>query len=441
MAHWGVCMSLMAAGPEFQKERVESMKSMKELALHPAFPEHERAYADALAVLLMDGPEEARKAWKTLYETWPRDPYAPLFYAMLLRDGFDDRGKPGEGQEEAVRIVDEVLKKRPGSQAALFMRALLDEVAPVIPPETVETARRAVAANPQSSSAHHLLGHFLFRTGDYRGASAAFKKSEDLCVNWEKSEKVPRALNDAYFRSAIYRAVSEFCAGRYKEADRIASAVASVPLDKEYPLAPGTLLQIWEARNLPVRLMLANPDLPRQEYVLKASPAPLPKGFPDLSNGMMAMLTQYMGAKYSLQQGAVSAVSARFDKLSGIIRLLMDGAATAEAANEPFLLGPLPAARQRVRYGNPRHDVSGIRQHLAFQRHPGPALRFPSPAPGAAVSGGMDSGSRLPESRQEQGKPGNVRAGSETLPQPRRSAGNHEKGPRRGQIILFNKTH
>lgn len=143
MAHWGVCMSLMAAGPEFQKERVESMKSMKELALHPAFPEHERAYADALAVLLMDGPEEARKAWKTLYETWPRDPYAPLFYAMLLRDGFDDRGKPGEGQEEAVRIVDEVLKKRPGSQAALFMRALLDEVAPVIPPETVETARRA----------------------------------------------------------------------------------------------------------------------------------------------------------------------------------------------------------------------------------------------------------------------------------------------------------
>ena len=147
-------------------------------------------------------------------------------------------------------------------------------------PEAVETARRAVAANPQSSSAHHLLGHFLFGRGDYRGASAAFKKSEDLCIDWEKSEKVPRALNDAYFRSAIYRAVSRFCAGRYKEADRIASAVASVPLDKEYPLAPGTLLQIWEARNLPVRLMLANPDLPRQEYVLKASPAPLPKGLP-----------------------------------------------------------------------------------------------------------------------------------------------------------------
>lgn len=42
--------------------------------------------------------------------------------------------------------------------------------------------------------------------------------------------------------------------------------------------------------------MLANPDLPRQEYVLKTSPAPSPRSFPDLSNGMMAMLTQYMGA-------------------------------------------------------------------------------------------------------------------------------------------------
>ena len=296
-----------------------------------------------------------------------------------------------------------------------------------------------MAANPQSSSAHHLLGHFLFRTGDYRGASAAFKKSEDLCVNWEKSEKVPRALNDAYFRSAIYRAVSEFCAGRYKEADRIASAVASVPLDKEYPLAPGTLLQIWEARNLPVRLMLANPDLPRQEYVLKASPAPLPKGFPDLSNGMMAMLTQYMGAKYSLQQGAVSAVSARFDKLSGIIRLLMDGAATARQQMSLsywvrcLQLGNAYAMEIRAMMFPESANIwlsNAIRDQ-----------RFASPAPGAAVSGGMDSGSRLPESRQEQGKPGNVRAGSETLPQPRRSAGNHEKGPRRGQIILFNKTH
>ena len=210
MAHWGRCMSLMGAGPAFQEQRVHSMKRMKELALRPDCPEQERAYADALAVLLMDGPVKAQEAWETICSTWKRDPYAPLFYAMLLRDGFDGQGNPGEGQKEAVRVVEAVLKERPGSQAALFMRALLEEVAPSISPETVEIARRAVAANPFSASAHHLLGHCLFRTGDYEGASAAFKESENLCLAWEKAENVPPALDDAYFRSILYRAVSEF---------------------------------------------------------------------------------------------------------------------------------------------------------------------------------------------------------------------------------------
>ena len=305
------------------------MKRMKELALRPDCPEQERAYADALAVLLMDGPVKAQEAWKTICSTWKRDPYAPLFYAMLLRDGFDGQGNPGEGQKEAVRVVEAVLKERPGSQAALFMRALLEEVAPSISPEIVETARRAVAANPFSASAHHLLGHCLFRTGDYEGASAAFKESENLCLAWEKAENVPPALDDAYFRSILYRAVSEFCAGRYKRAEAIASRAASVPLDKKHPLAPGTLLQLWEARTLPARLMLARPVIPRQALVLKAFPGPLPKGFPDLSNGMTAVATQYMGACYAARQGRTDAVASAFDKMSGILRLLMDGADAA----------------------------------------------------------------------------------------------------------------
>jgi len=329
MAHWGRCMSLMGAGPDFQEQRVHSMKRMKELALRPDCPEQERAYADALAMLLMDGPVKAQEAWETICSTWKRDPYAPLFYAMLLRDGFDGQGNPGEGQKEAVRVVEAVLKERPGSLAALFMRALLEEVAPSISPETVETARRAVSANPFSASAHHLLGHCLFRTGDYEGASAAFQESENLCLAWEKAENVPPALDDAYFRSILYHAVSEFCAGHYKKAEAIASRAASVPLDKKHPLAPGTLLQLWEARTLPARLMLARPVIPRQALVLKAFPGPLPKGFPDLSNGMTAVATQYMGACYAARQGRTDAVASTFDKMSGILRLLMDGADAA----------------------------------------------------------------------------------------------------------------
>lgn len=329
MAHWGICMSLIGAGPEFQQERVQSMKRLKELALQPGCPEHERAYADALILLLMKGLKESLGSWKTLYETWRRDPYAPLFYAMLVRDGYDASGKPEEGQTEALRVVQEVLAVRPDSYAALFMRVLLEETAPVIAPETVTFARKAVEVNPQAASARHLLGHMLFRTGDYQAASAAFKESEALNQAWQKERKVPLAWNDGYVRSLIYRAAAEFCAGRYKEAEAVARKAAALPLDKEHPLAAGTLLQIWEARNLPVRLMLSRPELPKLELLLKESPGPLPKGFPDLSNGMMAMSSQYMGAMYAARDGKTAAVASRFNKLSSVLQLMVDGASVA----------------------------------------------------------------------------------------------------------------
>lgn len=44
---------------------------------------------------------------------------------------------------------------------------------------------------------------------------------------------------------------------------------------------------------------------------------------------MAAVVTQYMGACYSARQGRPGAVASAFDKLSGVLRLLMDGADAA----------------------------------------------------------------------------------------------------------------
>lgn len=114
-------------------------------------------------MLLMDGPEETRKAWALCTKT-PAWPLRPLF-TPCSTGRHDDRGKPGEGQEEAVRIAGRrSAALHPRLQAALFMRALLDEVAPVSPGNGGNRPQ-GLAANPQSSSAHHLLGHFLFGRG------------------------------------------------------------------------------------------------------------------------------------------------------------------------------------------------------------------------------------------------------------------------------------
>lgn len=257
MAHWGRCMSLMGAGPAFQDQRVHSMKRMKELALRPDCPEQERAYADALAVLLMNGPVKAQEAWKNICSTWKRDPYAPLFYAMLLRDGFDGQGNPGEGQKEAVRVVNAVLKERPGSQAALFMRALLEEVAPVISPETVETARKAVAANPFSASAHHLLAIACSARGTMKGHAPPSRTLKTCAWPGKRRKTFPPRWMTPGSAPSFTGPFPNSAPDITGQANAVAARAASVPLDKKHPLAPGTLLQIWEARTLPARLMLA----------------------------------------------------------------------------------------------------------------------------------------------------------------------------------------
>lgn len=48
-----------------------------------------------------------------------------------------------------------------------------------------------------------------------------------------------------------------------------------------------------------------------------------------MSNGMTAVASQYMGARYAARQGRTDAVASAFDKMSGILRSLMDGADVA----------------------------------------------------------------------------------------------------------------
>ncbi len=226
MAHWGLCMSLMGAGPEFEELSKQSYTRIKELAGREDCVAHERAYANTLALLLVEGPAKARDAWKVISESHKQDTYAALFYALMARDGYDAEGNPQAGQADAIKVVDELLKKNPHHHAALFMRALLEESAPQVSAIAVDAARKAVASNPESFSARHLMGHMQFRTGNYSGAALSFEKACRQSEAWEKSVGAPRAFNDAWFRSAIYRATAEFCHGNYEKARQLAEAVA-----------------------------------------------------------------------------------------------------------------------------------------------------------------------------------------------------------------------
>ncbi len=335
MAHWGLCMSLLGAGPEFWQQRAQSLKILKELAGRDNCVGHEREYANVLALMLTKGMAEARQACKVMTETRKQDGYATLLYAMMTRDGYEADGKAKAGQQLAIDTVDQLLKKNPQHHAALFMRALLEETAPVVSSAAVDAARKAVATNPDSIAARQLLGHIQFRTGNYSGAAYSFEKAAQLSEQWEKLNSVPRALNESWFRAGVYRAVAEFCHGNYDKAEKLAKELNKVPLDKAHPLAPGTIMQLWEVRWLPVRLMLARPVLPKHEDVLMACPGPQPKEFPDMSNGMKAVVSLYMSAKYAQRQGKPELITEAYDKLSAVVRMMVEG--QEEAAKQMSL--------------------------------------------------------------------------------------------------------
>ncbi len=329
MGHWGVCMSLLGAGPEFRSQRTESLNKLKKLTAKESCVGHEREYANVLALMLTKGMPEAREACKEMMENRKQDGYATLLFAMMTRDGYDAEGNPKAGQKLALDTLDSYLKKNPEHHAAHFMRALLEETAPVLSTTAVNAARKAVSTNPESISARQLLGHVQFRTGNYSGAASSFEKAAQLSEQWEKLNSVPRALNESWFRAGVYRAVAEFCHGNYDKAEKLAEQLNKVPLDKAHPTAPGTIMQLWEVRWLPVRLMLARPELPKHVDVLKACPGPQPKEYPDMSNGMKAVVSLYMTAKYAEKQGKHELIAEAFDKLSGVVHMLVDGQESA----------------------------------------------------------------------------------------------------------------
>jgi hypothetical protein len=44
------------------------------------------------------------KLWRKLVEGHPKDSQARIFLAEVVKDGFDDKGEPRAGEEEALTI-------------------------------------------------------------------------------------------------------------------------------------------------------------------------------------------------------------------------------------------------------------------------------------------------------------------------------------------------
>ena len=259
MAWWGVSLTL---GPNYnlpvdpEREKAGYDAAQRAVALKPNASESERAYIDAVAVRYSNDPRADlhqldvtyKDAMSKLAARYPDDLDAVTLYAesaMNLNPWhlWTADGKPAEGTEEIVRVLESVLKHDPNHLGANHYYIHAVEASPH-PERALPSAARLEKLAPAEGHLAHMPAHIYARVGDHfasahcnRAAIAADKKF----LGETQEQGVYRMLY--YSHNLHFLAYASCMNGNFAEAkDAAAKLVANVaPGVKAMPMLEGFL--------------------------------------------------------------------------------------------------------------------------------------------------------------------------------------------------------
>src|SRR5262252_4885700 len=186
MAFWGVALALgpcinLDVDPPHEQAAYEAVQ--KALLLAPAATEKERAYIQALAKRYSSDPKadlrkldaEYASAMRDLSKHYPDDLDAATLYAESLMDLHPWKlwsldGRPTEGTEEIVAVLESVLKRDPNHLGANHYYIHATEASPH-PEWALPSARRLETLAPAAGHLVHMPTHTYWRVGDYSAAA------------------------------------------------------------------------------------------------------------------------------------------------------------------------------------------------------------------------------------------------------------------------------
>jgi tetratricopeptide (TPR) repeat protein len=186
MAHWGAALALgsnynmQAEGPALLEAYSQLQKAR---ALEDKASESDRSYIEALAKRysadLRTDPKKLaidyKNAMGELSRRYPDDLDAATLYAESMMNLqpwklWTADGKPAEGTEEIVSVLESVLRRNPNHPGAnhYYIHAV---EASKNPDRALSSAARLGALAPQSGHLVHMPSHIYIRTGDYEKAA------------------------------------------------------------------------------------------------------------------------------------------------------------------------------------------------------------------------------------------------------------------------------
>jgi tetratricopeptide (TPR) repeat protein len=188
LGYWGVALALgpninMDVDPDREKQAYDSIHAPLAHTSHASAKEQDLINALARRYSIEPGADlkklavDYSKVMHDLAAKYPADDDIAVLYAESLMDlhpwkFWTHDGKPNEGTEEIVRVLEGVLKRNPNHIGANHYYIHATE-ASANPARALKSADRLKTLAPAAGHLVHMPAHIYQRTGNYAGAAAA----------------------------------------------------------------------------------------------------------------------------------------------------------------------------------------------------------------------------------------------------------------------------
>ena len=238
MAHWGVALAL---GPninapvdaEHEQAAYEALQKARSLA--PGASESERAYIEALTKRYSNDPKadfkkldvDYKNAMADVARRFPDDLDAATLYAESMMDlrpwrFWSSDGKPAEGTEEMVAVLESVLRRNPDHLGANHYYIHAVEASPH-PEWALPSAQRLKVLAPAAGHLVHMPAHIDIRSGNYEAAARSNAYAADADRQYFKTTGEQGMYPMMYYSHNLhFLAVANSMQGRYQDAKRAA---------------------------------------------------------------------------------------------------------------------------------------------------------------------------------------------------------------------------
>ena len=235
MPWWGIALALgpninMPMDEAQHKRAYEALQKALTLATHA--PENERAYVQALAGRYSSDPKADLMGLQVNYANnmfkltifLPDDLDAATLYAESLMDLnpwrlWTNDGKPAEGTEKIVAVLESVLKRDPNHIGANHYYIHAVEASPH-PEKALASAKRLETLVPGAGHLVHMPGHTYMRTGDYGGVITANERAAEADRQYLRATGTEGGMYDLmyYSHNVHFLAHGYMAEGKFAEA-------------------------------------------------------------------------------------------------------------------------------------------------------------------------------------------------------------------------------